>query len=314
MAFNDQISRSNAQALIPEDVAAEIIQGVVEQSAIMRLARKLPNMSRNERRLPVLSSLITAGFLTSDTGLKSTSRQQWDNKFLDAEELSVIVPIPENVLDDASFDIWGEVRPRIEEAFGLAFDGAVLYGTDAPVGWPNDILTAASNAGNAVTIGTNSDLYEDILGENGVVSLVEQDGFMVTGHVATLNMRGKLRGTRSATGELIFSAMPQDPMRYVLDGSPVDFPRNGAMDASQALLFSGDWSQLVYAIRRDITFKLLDQAVITDGANDIVFNLAQQDMVALRAVMRLAWQVPNPINRVQIVEASRYPFGVLTAV
>lgn len=313
MAFDSQITRSGAQALIPEDVANEIIQGAVQQSTIMRMARKLPNMPRNERRLPVLSSLIVAGFVTGDTGVKSTSSQLWNNKFIEAEELAVIVPVSENVLDDSAFDIWGEIRPRVEEAFGLAFDAAVLYGTNAPTSWPDDILTGASNAGNAVTIGTGADLYEDILGEDGVVSLVEQDGFMVTGHIATLNMRGKLRGTRASTGELIFQQMPQDPMRYVLDGAPVEFPRNGSMDASQALLFAGDWDQLVFAIRRDITFKVLDQAVITDGSNEIVFNLAQQDMVALRVVMRLGWQVPNPINRIQTVEANRFPFGVLTA-
>ena len=61
MAFDSQITRSGAQALIPEDVANEIIQGAVQQSTIMRMARKLPNMPRNERRLPVLSSLIVAG-------------------------------------------------------------------------------------------------------------------------------------------------------------------------------------------------------------------------------------------------------------
>jgi hypothetical protein len=42
-----------------------------------------------------------------------------------------------------------------------------------------------------------------------------------------------------------------------------------------------------------------------------VYNLAQQDMVALRAVMRIGWQVPNPINRVEETEANRYPFALL---
>jgi hypothetical protein len=75
--------------------------------------------------------------------------------------------------------------------------------------------------------------------------------------------------------------------------------------------FGGDWSQFVLGVRQDITVKLLDQAVIQDNTGAIVYNLAQQDMVALRIVMRVGWQVANLINNDQPVEASRYPVGVL---
>jgi len=40
-------------------------------------------------------------------------------------------------------------------------------------------------------------------------------------------------------------------------------------------------------------------------------NLMQQDAIALRFTMRLGFQVPNPINRLQATEGSRSPFGVL---
>jgi len=99
---------------------------------------------------------------------------------------------------------------------------------------------------------------------------------------------------------------------YELDGAPLYFPKNGALDATAALLVCGQAKEAVFSIRQDITYKVLTEAVIQDNAGDIVYNLAQQDMVALRAVMRVAWQVPNPINRVQETEANRYPFGVLT--
>lgn len=310
MPYNTKIDRTGAQALIPEEVAREIIQGVPEMSAIMSLATKAPNMSRAQKRLPVLSTLPTAYFVNGDTGLKQTSDQAWGNKFLDAEELAVIIPIPEAVLDDTDYDIWAEVKPRIMEAFGVAFDAAVMFGTNAPASWPTNLLSAATAAGNVVTLGTGVDLYDDLLGEDGVISLVEQDGFMVTGHAAAMSMRGKYRALRDANGQPLFRTSMQAADRYELDGSPIWFPRNGALDAAQALQFSGDWKQLIYAMRQDVTYKILTEAVITDGSGAIVYNLAQQDMIAIRAVMRLAWQVPNPINRVNST-ATRYPFGVL---
>jgi hypothetical protein len=85
------------------------------------------------------------------------------------------------------------------------------------------------------------------------------------------------------------------------------------MVAASALQFAGDWSQLVYSMRQDITYKVLDQAVIQDAAGNIVYNLAQQDMVALRAVIRLGFALPNPINRMNQIAATRCAFAALTA-
>ena len=55
------------------------------------------------------------------------------------------------------------------------------------------------------------------------------------------------------------------------------------------------------------------EAVIQDGSGNIVYNLAQQDVVALRAVMRVGFALPNPVNRVQPSASERCAFAVLTA-
>jgi hypothetical protein len=328
MPYNNMISRTDAAALISQEVANEILKNVPARSAVMRLARQLPNMAKAQKRIPVISSLPVAYFVSGDSGQKQTTEVNWTGKYIDAEELAVIVPIPEAVLDDADYDIWSEVRPLLEEAFGVAIDAAVLRGINIPSSWSTNLggaglfagATAASQVLDYSTLtGSGSDLFDILLGEDGLFAKVEADGFAVTGSIAAMTMKGRLRGLREkvyngtglvAAGAPMFTASMQEAGRYLLDGTPIEFPNNGAFP-SDVLQYAGDWSQLVFAMRQDITYKVLDQAVIQDAAGNIVYNLAQQDMVALRAVMRLGFALPNPINRMQPTEASRFPFAVL---
>lgn len=324
MPFNNIISRSDAAALIPEEVSNELLDNVAGVNPLMQLARRLQNMSRAQKRLPVMSALATAYFVSGDNSQKQTSEVNWANKFIDAEELAVIIPIPESVLDDADYDIWGQIRPELEKAFSKAITEAVLFGTNIPATWTTNLGAAGIKAGavaasHSISLAAYADLYEAILGEksdgtDGLFMLVEADGFMVTGSISHVSMKGKLRNVRSATEKLpIFKVNMQDASRYELDGSPIYFPDDGSFDASAALQIAGQWSQLVYAMRQDVTYKILSEAVIQDSAGNIVYNLAQQDMVALRAVMRLGFALPNPINRMNTNSATRYPFSVLTA-
>lgn len=305
------IDRSGADTLIPEERAREIIQGVIAQSAVLSRGRKLPNMSSKTYKMPVLDMLPLAYFVNGDTGQKKTTKMAWDKKFIVAEEIAVIVPIPEAVLDDSDYDIWAEVRPRIEEAFGKVIDGAVLFDVNKPDSWRNGLVTSATSAGSIVELGSADSLYDKIMGEEGVIAKVEDSGYFVTGHMADISMRAKLRGLKDTTGQPIFKSDMQGTTQYALDGSPMNFPNNGAFDKSKALMISGDFSQLVYSIRQDITFKLFTEGVIQNTDGSIAYNLMQQDMVALRAVMRLGWEIPNPINAQAKDKTTRFPFAIL---
>lgn len=314
MAYDTQISRANVSALIPEDVARVIIDTVPQNSAIMGMATRMPNMTTNQQRIPVLSLLPHAYFVNGDTGLKQTSNVAWENKYFNAEEIAVIVPIAQAILDDLNYNLWDNIRPRVEAEMGKVFDQAVLFGTNAPAAWPDDLLTAATAASHKVVLGTGTDIYTDILGVSGLYDLVNTDGFNVTGALAALNVRAKLRDLRDGNGVPLFNRIPiQDATRYELDGVPLTFPLNGAMDATQALLVAGDFRQLLWTIREDITYRVFTEGVVTDGAGAVVYNLMQQDMVALRIVFRVAWQLPNPINMVNDNATTRYPFAILTA-
>lgn len=289
------VSRESAEALIHDQLMTTVFQEAPKNSIVMQLGRKLPNMTSKQTRVPVLSMLPMAYWVGGDTGMKQTSRQQWENVYITAGELAVIVPIPEAVLEDASFDIMGEVIPRVNEAIGMKFDEAAVFGGDRPPEWQNDIITLARQAGNNVSGGIT---FDTIMGQDGMFGKVEEAGYIVDGVIAAMRSRAALRGIKDDASRPIFMPSMQDRTRYMLDGAPVYFPENGCFDPAVAQMVAGNWRQLVWAMRQDIETKILDQAVIQDpSTKEIVYNLAQQDMIALRVTFRAGFAVPNPATR-----------------
>lgn len=295
------IKKSDAYALFEPDVMTEIMEGTIKQSAVLQMFRRLPNMTSNKMKMRVLDSLPMAYWVDADTnnGRKKLTKMAWDNKFITAEELAVIVPIKEDVLDDADYDIWADVRPRLVEAFGKAIDNAILTGVNKPNGFRLDLLSSVLNAGAVVTQGADQTLYSAI---NDAMVKVEESGYNPNGLVGGVGVKGQFRMMLDQTGQPIAGTEIGNLPKFYVD--------NGSWDKDKAMMVVGDFSQAVYAIRQDITYKILDQAVIQDPATgEILYNLAQEDMVALRVVMRLGWEIPNPINALNPDEATRFPFA-----
>ena len=294
------IDKTNVEALIDTQVANEIFEGVVRESKALSMFRRLPNMTSDKTKLRVLDSLPIAYFVDESTnnGRKNLTKMAWDKKYINAAELAVIVPIKENVLNDTSIDIWSEVKPRIVEAFGKKIDNAIFNGTDKPADWRAGLIPSIVTAGAEVNEGDN--LYSDI---NDVMTKVEESGYNVTGLLGGVGLKGKFRMLTDTTGQPIKGTE--------IDSLPKAFLDNGAWDKTKSILIAGDFSQAVYAIRQDVTYKVLTEAVIQDPSSGyILYNLAQDDMVALRVVMRLGWEIPNPVNALNET-ATRFPFANL---
>lgn len=306
-AFNEMITRVGAAALIPEEQSSQIIQGITEDSAVLKLAKRLPNMSSKTLKMPVLNSLPYAYFVDGDTGMKQTTKVDWGDKTITAEEIAVIVPVADAILADSNYDIWAQIRPLVSQAFGQVIDNAILHGTNKPASWEDGIVTAATAKGNVVTATTDG--FKDIMGAGGLISLVEEDGFLVNGYLGSMQSRAHLRGITDKNGQPLFRNGMNGGTSYTLDGQRIEFPRNGSMNADGPLLIAGDWDNLVYSIRQDMTVTKTNTGVITDASGKVIYNLYQQDMTALRFVMRLGWALPQAASA--LGATNPYPFAVL---
>lgn len=296
----DYTDRSAAGPLIPEEVQREIIQSTIQRSVALSLFRRV-TMSRKRDRMPVLETLVDASFLTgddTDVAFKPLTVASWKNKYLTAEPVGATVVIPDDVRDDSDYDMWNEITPRVVEAMGRAIDRAVFFGAGAPASWDINIYDAASTAGQIYTVGdSNVDLAEDI---NQTMALVEQWGYEITGHGAAPTLKAALRGLRDNNNVPIFvSSLRSDGGQdFTIYGYPTTFFMNGAFDPTKATLITGDFNQGILGIRQEITTKVLTEATLygSGGLSDPKIALAQQDATALRFVMRLGFQVANPIT------------------
>ncbi len=391
LPYNAQISRgssyadnpgSGASNLIPVEQANTIMSAVPRGSAALQMFNYVP-MGRYQERVPVLSVLPQAQFvngeLTAGTyanGLKATTYADWKGRYLTAEEIAVILPVAENVIADSEYDIIGNLTPLIAEAIGRALDQAVFFGYGKPASYPAGIVEQAITTGHVVTAGTasqaNGSLAADIA---NLFAAVENDGFDVTGVVARMQMRSRVRNARTTFGQELTEINTNDwygqPVVYAMRGlwptySPgavtgsttsgsavvtgvsstanlsagdvltgtgipsgsaiqsVDSGTQITLDANATATgagvtltpvapaaVAGDMSQALLGVRSDLTYKILDQATLTDAAGNILFNLAQQDAIALRVVARFGFAVANAATYDNPVEANRWPFAVL---
>lgn len=330
MPYNDRLTRATpgSSPLIPEEVSRDIIEGAIAESAAMQYLKRT-RMRRAQTRMPVLSQFPTAYWLTGadvsarDVGMKQTTAMQWDNVYLNAEEIAVVVPAPKSLISDLDYDFWAEVKPRISEAIGIALDEAIFFGVNKPTTWPTAIVPAAVAAGNVRVAATGSpDFLQDM---NLAMGMVEADGYDPNGMWARVQVRAWLRGLRAGDGTnsaaipLFYpDAAPSGTQPGgTVYGVRIMFSSAGlsgfATGAAFYSLVVGDFRQAILGVREDITMDIFDTGVITDAATPpvIQYNLMQQDMVALRVTARFAFAVPNPLNRQNQTAGTRYPFAVV---
>lgn len=318
MPYDSLTDRSDVNALIPEDVSMELLSAAEDTSFVLDTFTRVP-VSAKQKRFPVLSALPTVYWVNGDTGLKQTTEMAWKNKYLDVEELAAIVPMPDAVVDDADFDIWGSVKPALSTEIGRAVDMAVAFGINAPAVFPDDMATSIDAAGNEVladSVAAAGGLHNDL---DEALGMLEEDGFEATDAVGSARLKGLLRRARNTQGDRIDSGANSSLTEY--DGTPIHYALKGVWKAMAAAAAPGatyplamfyDRSQFVVGVRQDITFKVFTEGVVQDNTGAIVYNLMQQDMSALRVVFRAGWQVANTLSyEGGTVEAERYPASSL---
>ena len=300
------ISRTDVATLIQEAYADTLLAAATAASTTLTAFSTVP-MGTKTTHMPVLATLPEAGWVsesaTQSAGVKPQSEAAWQDRTLVAEEIAVIIPVHENVIDDATTAVLSQLTELGGQAIGKKLDQAVLLGVDKPASWVSPALLPAATAAGQVQAVVNGQANEsDIVGAvNKVSEKIAVAGWAPDTLIAGLGMRFQVANLRDADGQPIF----RDES---FGGYMTHFNKNGAWDPTSATALVVDQSRVKIGVRQDITVKFLDQATLGTGASAI--NLAERDMVALRFKARFAYVLGDSANSTG--NGSRCPVGAVT--
>lgn len=273
--------KDELQGFVPVEQAKDIMKAIARGSSILRLSTVKP-MTSDTKKFPVMTEGPGAYWVGEGERIQTT-KAGWIYPEMKAKKLAVIIPVTKEKLKDSTINVFEELKPEIAEAFYKAIDAACLFGTNSP--FAKNIFNSAVKAQNFIVDGTSKSLDLDV---SDVMALIEDDGFDVTGFVANNGIKNRLRKLRDANGNQLFVNGVDTKEFY---NEPIEFSRNGAWDKTKAEIIAADWSKSLVGIRDGLEYEILKEATLqgtvdTDGKP---ISLAEQDMIGIKATMRLGF-------------------------
>ena len=318
----------NSSVVLPVEYGREIIRGLVGRSKALELGRRLPDMRGKTYKLNVNANLPVAGWVKNsqatpnaegtEINRKPVSTYAFQGVDIVAEELAVIVPISENTLadvEDFGIELASELEEQVIGAFQEAIDSAVFFGVGSPWTGFGGLVAGATTANAIVTWDgqAGASFYNAI---NDAMTLVEKSGYLPNAILGGPSLNSAFRGSITTLGVNVTDQGEIGRLARHVD-------LTGGFNEGSAFAVVGDFRYLVYSFREEMAMKLLTESIIQDpNTGSILYNLSQQDMVALRFTMRLGFALPNPVNRVsgtlssdgKYIEkgSAAYPFAIIT--
>lgn len=286
------INRTTNSMALPPEISNEILQKTQQESAIMRLARKVALPGRG-LTIPVITGDPTAQWV-SETAAKPHSNGTPATKLMSAYKIAVIETFSNEFVRDAKA-LYDAMINRLPLALAKVFDATVVGAVQAPGqnfdSFANCTAQSILNANNGTYLGLVA-ADTDIAEHGGVLN-----GFALSAQARSL----LLTATDSTNRPLFINAATEGAVNRVL-GAPTYF-NNGIYKAGTAAAgqtagtpaivgVAGDWTKAMYGTVAGVQIDVTDSATITGTANNQAYtiNLWQQNMVAVRAEIELGFR------------------------
>ena len=286
------INRTTNSMALPSEISSEILQKTQQESAVMRLARKVALPGRG-LTIPVITGDPSAAWV-SETAAKPHSNGTPATKLMSAYKIAVIETFSNEFVRDAKA-LYDEMVRRLPLALAKVFDATVIGAVQAP----GQNFDSFANCTAQSILNANNGTYLGLVAADKDIS---EHGGILTGFALSAAARGLLLTAVDTTGRPLFlNSAAEGAVDRVL-GAPAFF-NNGLYKAGTAAAgqtagtpavvgIAGDWTKAMYGTVAGVQIDVTDSATITGTANNQAYtiNLWQQNMVAVRAEIELGFR------------------------
>jgi len=291
------LNRTSAgvSALLPKEISSEIWANAVNDSLIMRAARRI-NLPGSGVTIPLITGEVTASWV-NETDEKPVSDATVSSKSITPYKLAVIETFSNEFRRDLP-GLYAELARRLPYALGRTFDATILNGT-AP-GSNFDVLTGSTAVAldSTDTLGDLATALTTVGAAGGDIShwlmAPQAEGTIMTAKDGAGNY-AFLRDARTDNGAIgsIFG-------RDVLKSSAVySNPATGP----DVVGFAGDFANsAIWGSVEGIKVSISDQATVNKGGTQL--NLWQRNMFAVLAEIEVGFVVRNGAHFVKLTGAT----------
>ena len=245
------IYRGTSGITLPKELSAEIFEGAIAQSAIMKLAERvyLPGAGL---AIPVITGDPTVS-IVNEAAEKPVSNSTFETKNMVPKKFAVIELVSEEIRRDL---------PRLYDALLRRLPGAIAKAFD------KQAMTQVALTGFDSLVGAQ--LVADI--PTGMQAIAA-DGYRMTGIAAGPAGEADLITATNSLGLPVFAESIESGRLGRIYGADV------VPCAAINGLIAGDWSKCKYGIVDGINIKISDTATVNDGSAQV--NVWQRNMLAI---------------------------------
>lgn len=256
---------------LPAPVADAIIAGMTNESAIMKLARRITVPGRGVA-VPVVVGDAQAEWV-AEAGEKPVSPSTHEHLILQPYKIAVIdLFSKELVRDENAF--FEALMQRLPGSLAKVFDSTVSGATAAP-GANFTQLTASTGSFGTATA------YADLI---DAMNAIAQAGGQLNGYAVSPSGNGALLAAVDGQGRPLFSAGTEaGTLQPILGG----IAQVGAGIDNSIVAIAGDWTQAVWGTVAGVEIDISEEATVKYG--DDTLSLWQHNLVGVKAEIEVGF-------------------------